>query len=202
MPLKFFIQEEWDVKFDGGTAIALILSFLWGSVLFIFKIATGIQVLVRVACDEDPSEKIYPLGQGIGAIRAFYMEHFKQLSVVLLISEIVSWFKQVQAESKFPKPFCRFQAINVHRSFNYPITAFLMEAEHFLDYSAPSEYGKDISVITITVNAIGLILITVVSFLSYETMLYLLILMEFWEMKFCPCRSQLIWGDHGLQRMW
>lgn len=85
------IQEEWGQTFDGGTAIALILAFLWGSVLFIFKVATGLQVLIRVACDEDPYEKIFPVAQGIGAIRAYYMEHFKQLSVVLLISEIVSF---------------------------------------------------------------------------------------------------------------
>lgn len=56
------------------------------------------------------------------------------------------------------------QAINVHRSFNYPITAFLMEAELYLGYNtAPPEYGKDISFITVIVNGVGLILISVVS---------------------------------------
>lgn len=88
---NLLIQEEWKQTFDGGTAIALILAFLWGSVLFIFKVATGLQVLIRVACDEDPYQKIYPVAQGIGTIRAYYTEHFKQLSVVLLISEIVSF---------------------------------------------------------------------------------------------------------------
>lgn len=38
-----------------------------------------------------------------------------------------------------------------------------MEAERDLDYAAPSEYGNNISTITVTINAIGLILITVVS---------------------------------------
>ncbi|CAL8107313.1 unnamed protein product [Orchesella dallaii] len=133
------IQEGWSSEFEGLVAINLILQFLWGTVVFLFKIVTGIQALVHVVCD-DQGEKIHPCGQGIGPIRAFYMEHLKQLSVVLLISEI---------------------ALNVHRSFKYSTTAFLMEAENQLGYEAPSEYGKDISMFTIVVNSVGLIFIAV-----------------------------------------
>lgn len=92
-------QEEWGEKFDGGTAINLILAFLFGSVLFLFKVLTGLQALIRVACDEDPSIKLHPAGQGFGEIRAYYTEHLKQLSVVLLVSEIVSCFTITRADN-------------------------------------------------------------------------------------------------------
>lgn len=65
----------------------MILTFLWGTVLFLFKICTGIQVLIKAVKDEP--QKLHPVGQGFGEIKGYYMEHMKQIAVVLLVSEIV-----------------------------------------------------------------------------------------------------------------